>query len=145
MSEKVDGGRKLRAPAQAIASLAAIIAVGGLAVLFHGCGGEGHMSNQEHGSESTTMSHEGHMDMTAPAEEAAAEDAGAENAAAGETLQKTCPVMGMPIDKRYYADYEGRRIYFCCPDCAAKFEKDPKAYLEKVDAEINGDAAKTSS
>ncbi|MDZ4198705.1 MAG: efflux RND transporter periplasmic adaptor subunit [Kiritimatiellia bacterium] len=31
--------------------------------------------------------------------------------------QTMCPVMGGLIDKRYYADVEGYRIYVCCPGC----------------------------
>jgi YHS domain-containing protein len=51
--------------------------------------------------------------------------------------QKTCPVMeGNPINKEIYTDYNGRRIYFCCPACKETFAKDPDKYIAKVDAEI---------
>lgn len=43
--------------------------------------------------------------------------------------QKTCPVTGDPIDKTIYTDYQGKRIYFCCPSCKADFAKDPDKYL----------------
>jgi len=46
--------------------------------------------------------------------------------------QTTCPVMGNKIDKRYYVDYQGRRVYFCCPDCPGKFKADPEKYLKKM-------------
>jgi len=39
-------------------------------------------------------------------------------------------------EKEIYADYNGRRIYFCCPGCIGAFKKDPAKYLKKVDAEI---------
>jgi YHS domain-containing protein len=45
--------------------------------------------------------------------------------------QKTCPVMGGPIDKSVYIDYQGKRIYFCCDSCKAKFLKSPETYLKK--------------
>ncbi len=28
--------------------------------------------------------------------------------------QTTCPVLAGKIDKNVYADYQGKRIYFCC-------------------------------
>lgn len=46
--------------------------------------------------------------------------------------QKTCPVMGGKIDPQVSVDYEGKRVYFCCPSCIKTFEKDPKKYLAKL-------------
>ena len=46
--------------------------------------------------------------------------------------QKTCPVMGAPINKEIYTDYNGKRIYFCCKGCVATFNKDPQKYLDKM-------------
>lgn len=46
--------------------------------------------------------------------------------------QETCPVMGGEIDKDIYVDYQGRRIYFCCPGCPEEFQKDPEKYIEKL-------------
>jgi len=46
--------------------------------------------------------------------------------------QTTCPVMGNPIDKKYYVDYQGKRVYFCCPACPAKFKADPEKYIKKM-------------
>ena len=56
------------------------------------------------------------------------------DAKAGKKAQTTCPVMGGKIDKKYYADYKGKRVYFCCPGCIAKFKADPEKYLKKLDA-----------
>ncbi len=67
---------------------------------------------------------------------AAPTPAAAADSTAAETLQKTCPVMGGAIDKDYYVDYEGRRIYFCCASCIEEFKKDPEKYIGKVDEEI---------
>jgi Cu+-exporting ATPase len=43
------------------------------------------------------------------------------------------PVCGMTVDPasaRASAVYKGQTYYFCCPSCKAKFEADPKRYLE---------------
>ncbi|MHC5036500.1 MAG: YHS domain-containing protein [Planctomycetota bacterium] len=46
--------------------------------------------------------------------------------------QQRCPVMGNPINKEVYVDYQGKRVYFCCPGCDAKFKKDPEKWLKKL-------------
>lgn len=45
-----------------------------------------------------------------------------EGAAGGEgqggmRLQTLCPIMKLPIDRELYRDFEGWRIYVCCPGC----------------------------
>jgi len=61
-----------------------------------------------------------------------------EPAPAAETqiAQKLCPVMGQPINKEFYVDYQGRRIYFCCQMCVDTFKKDPEKYVKKVDEQL---------
>lgn len=49
--------------------------------------------------------------------------------------QTTCPVMGGKINQELFADYEGKRVYFCCPGCPGKFNQDPEKYLEKLEAQ----------
>ena len=51
-----------------------------------------------------------------------------------EITQKTCPVMGNPIDPKVFVDYKGRRVYFCCKPCISKFQADPDKYLAKLDS-----------
>jgi YHS domain-containing protein len=46
--------------------------------------------------------------------------------------QTTCPVMGGLINKSIYADYQGSRVYFCCPPCLREFKKDPDKYVNKM-------------
>jgi YHS domain-containing protein len=46
--------------------------------------------------------------------------------------QTTCPVLGGNIDKKVYADYQGKRIYFCCSGCDEAFKKDPEKYMKKL-------------
>jgi len=51
----------------------------------------------------------------------------------GEAIEQTvCPVMEGPISKNYYTEYLGKKVYFCCPGCKEKFEKEPKKYLAKL-------------
>jgi YHS domain-containing protein len=44
--------------------------------------------------------------------------------------QTICPVMGDPINKKYFVDYKGFRIYFCCKDCPETFKKNPGKYMK---------------
>ncbi len=46
--------------------------------------------------------------------------------------QTLCPVMGNPINKEVYADYDGMRIYFCCGGCDGTFLEDPEKYLSQM-------------
>lgn len=51
---------------------------------------------------------------------------------AGKT-QVTCPVQQGRINKEdLYVDYKGQRIYFCCEDCISIFNKNPEAYLKRM-------------
>jgi YHS domain-containing protein len=47
--------------------------------------------------------------------------------------QTICPVMGGEIDKSVYADYEGKRVYFCCDACRKDFQKNPAMYIKKME------------
>lgn len=56
-----------------------------------------------------------------------------DTAAADETIvQKICPIMGKPIKKDVFVEYEGKKVYFCCPGCEGEFEKDPEKYISKL-------------
>jgi YHS domain-containing protein len=50
-----------------------------------------------------------------------------------EANQKECPILGGPVNKNVYADYKGKRVYFCCPPCVSKFNKDPEKYMKKFE------------
>jgi YHS domain-containing protein len=53
--------------------------------------------------------------------------------AAAEIEQTTCPVLdGNKIDKNVFVEYKGKKVYFCCADCKAKFEADPEKYIAKL-------------
>ena len=49
--------------------------------------------------------------------------------------QTTCPVSGEDIDKKVSLDWQGQRVYFCCPKCVAAFKKNPDTYFAKLAAE----------
>lgn len=46
--------------------------------------------------------------------------------------QTICPVMGNPINKNLFVDYNGKRVYFCCGPCPTNFMKHPEAYLQRL-------------
>ncbi|MBN1765185.1 MAG: efflux RND transporter periplasmic adaptor subunit [Sedimentisphaerales bacterium] len=46
--------------------------------------------------------------------------------------QKTCPVMGGPINKDVFTVYKGKKVYFCCPGCDQVFNENPEKYLDKL-------------
>jgi YHS domain-containing protein len=52
--------------------------------------------------------------------------------AAAAAEQTICPVMGGPINKDVFAEYQGKKVYFCCEQCKADFEKNPEKYLAKL-------------
>ncbi|TVM15032.1 hypothetical protein DPQ33_16215 [Oceanidesulfovibrio indonesiensis] len=48
--------------------------------------------------------------------------------------QETCPVLGSELqNKEVYVDYEGKRIYFCCPGCDKQFLENPEKYLKEME------------
>ena len=50
-----------------------------------------------------------------------------------ENIQTKCPVSGKPIDKSYFTDFQGRRVYFANEKSKDKFAKEPAKYLAKLD------------
>ena len=49
--------------------------------------------------------------------------------------QTNCPIMGGKIDKKVFADHEGKRVYFCCAGCIPEFKKAPAKYIKKLEGE----------
>ncbi|MBN1392242.1 MAG: YHS domain-containing protein [Sedimentisphaerales bacterium] len=50
-----------------------------------------------------------------------------------EAAQTMCPVMdGNPIDPNVFVEYQGSKVYFCCPACKAKFESAPEKYTANL-------------
>jgi YHS domain-containing protein/uncharacterized membrane protein len=50
----------------------------------------------------------------------------------GEPINALCPVSAKPVDPTKTVTYEGSLVAFCCKDCKASFEKDPKPYLLRL-------------
>ena len=49
--------------------------------------------------------------------------------------QKLCPVMNLPINPKLYVDFEGKRIYVCCPHCLEKVKENPKKFIRQLESE----------
>jgi hypothetical protein len=50
-----------------------------------------------------------------------------------EKMNTYCPVMPeMLADPNMYIDYEGKRVYLCCPNCKGAFLRDPGKYLHRL-------------
>lgn len=45
---------------------------------------------------------------------------------------KACPMSGKPVKDEIFADADGIRVHFCCPNCPKGFEKDPAATFAKL-------------
>lgn len=43
-----------------------------------------------------------------------------------------CPTSGKATDEKVFADQDGIRVHFCCPDCIGAFEKDPAGTFAKL-------------
>ncbi|GMV98370.1 MAG: YHS domain-containing protein [Phycisphaerae bacterium] len=70
--------------------------------------------------------------------ERASDQPAEKSASAGESkamtvAQKNCPVGGHAIDPAVYTEYEGKKVYFCCPKCIDKFKSDPAKYMAKLE------------
>lgn len=50
----------------------------------------------------------------------------------GFTHQTKCPVSGKPINPEAFVEYQGEKVYFCCPGCPKAFEENPEKYLAKL-------------
>ena len=51
------------------------------------------------------------------------------------TRQTMCPVSGKPIaakNAKAVAEYEGKKVYFCCENCPKAFAADPAKFTEKL-------------
>jgi len=56
-----------------------------------------------------------------------------------------CPVMtDMKARPDIFTDYQGKRVYFCCPSCKAAFERDPERYLPLL-PQFGGVVAETAT
>jgi YHS domain-containing protein len=56
-----------------------------------------------------------------------------------------CPVSGKPALTEHAVDFNGGKVYFCCPNCPKTFEKDSAKFAEKANAQLvaSGQAKQT--
>lgn len=50
----------------------------------------------------------------------------------GFTRQTMCPVSGKPIKADAMVEHEGKKVYFCCPNCPKAFAADPAKFTKKL-------------
>lgn len=48
------------------------------------------------------------------------------------TRQTKCPVSGQPINPTAVAEHDGKKVYFCCPNCPKAFAADPEKFKTKL-------------
>lgn len=46
-----------------------------------------------------------------------------------------CPVSNEPIDGKTFVRYQGQRVYMCCSDCTAEFNKSPEKFAKAIKAQ----------
>lgn len=87
------------------------------------------MSMEDMQKQATKTAEDTKKAATATAEEAKK----TATATAASIEQTTCPIMdGNKIDKNVFVEYQGKKVYFCCADCKAKFLAEPEKYLAKL-------------
>ena len=51
--------------------------------------------------------------------------------------QAFCVVMpGNRVKEKFFTDYRGERIYFCCRSCVKRFKKNPGKYWPRLHPEV---------
>ncbi len=112
-----------------VACLATVVVLGGCKKKEQPAVTPKAMSMEDMKKQAASTTKEAQKAATATAEEAKK----TATAAAAEIEQTTCPVMdGNKIDKNVFVEYKGKKVYFCCADCKAKFEADPEKYIAKL-------------
>ena len=48
--------------------------------------------------------------------------------------QTLCPMRGEKINPNVHADYQGKRIYFCCPGCIEEFKKNAAKIIKEIES-----------
>ena len=62
------------------------------------------------------------------------------------TPTAVCPISGKAINKGVSIDYQGGKLYFCCPGCIAKFNADQAKHAAKANLQmvLTGQAKQTA-
>lgn len=53
----------------------------------------------------------------------------------GLKYQETCPITGGKINKDFYLDIQGHRVYFSCKECIDSMKANPEKYFKKAGEE----------
>ena len=62
------------------------------------------------------------------------DDSSQSNGDGAQAIENVCPIMPMKaIDKKFYADYEGKRYYLCCQICTDQFNKNPQRWVARAE------------
>ena len=106
-----------------------VLLLAGAVVFFAGCKKKEEPMAPE-SSQHSTMNME-NMEQGA---QQAGQDVQQTTAKAGDasTEQTLCPVMGNPIDKNVFIEYQGKKVYFCCKACIDTFKADPEKYRKTL-------------
>jgi YHS domain-containing protein len=107
--------------------LVIVVLFAGLAVLY-GCKKSEPTPAPSSGTMQGMQGHD-HAAMTTEAEKQTAATAEQTATTAEQTI---CPVMGNPINKDIFVEYKDKKVYFCCPECKAKFLAEPEKYIAKL-------------
>lgn len=51
---------------------------------------------------------------------------------AAKAFNSKCPLSGKDVDPAHTFEYKDKRVGFCCPNCLAKFKKEPDTFFAKV-------------
>ncbi len=103
-----------------------ILAMIGLAVLV-GC------EKKTEPQQSAAPGMEMPKEVEQAADKAAAEVQKAADTAVAAIEQTKCPILpNNPIDKNVFVEYKGKKVYFCCENCKAEFNKDPEKYVKDL-------------
>jgi YHS domain-containing protein len=57
---------------------------------------------------------------------------GTKHAATTKGTQKVCPIQKKAIDPEVFIEYQGQKVYFCCPGCDNKFLEDTEIYFGQM-------------
>jgi YHS domain-containing protein len=58
-----------------------------------------------------------------------------EEKAGAKAVAPLCPVSNEPIDGKSFVRYQGQRVYLCCSDCTAEFNKSPEKFAKAIKAQ----------
>ena len=50
----------------------------------------------------------------------------------GFTLQTACPISNKKIDVTKVVEHDGKKVYFCCPNCDKAFTANPEKFVAKL-------------